>query len=407
MSSRPSLPEIFLVALRLGCTSFGGPVAHLAYFRKEYVEKRRWLDDTHYADLVALGQFLPGPASSQVGFGVGCVQRGLAGGLAAWLGFTLPSAVLMIAFGYGVATLGDLSTAGWLKGLKAAAVAVVAQAVWQMWRSLCPDLPRSLLAGVSAGVLILAPQAWSQVAVIVAGAAIGFTWLRPTAGGGAISPARQGPRNHHPAGLMAPPPAAASGLGFLLLFLILLIGLPALVRITNNPWLETADKFYRTGALVFGGGHVVLPLLEREVVAPGGVTPDQFLAGYGAAQAVPGPLFTFAAYLGTIMTRGPHGVAGGLWALGAIFLPALLVMAGAMPYWERLRQREEAQAALRGANAAVVGLLLAALYHPVGTSGLTDLRSTALAVAAFALLQWARLPAWAVVLLAAAAGAVS
>jgi len=410
MTSRPSLPEIFLVALRLGCTSFGGPVAHLAYFRKEYVEKRRWLDEAHYADLVALGQFLPGPASSQVGFGVGYLQHGLAGGLAAWLGFTLPSALLMIAFGYGVATLGELSAAGWLKGLKAAAVAVVAQAVWQMWRNLCPDLPRSLLAGASAGVLLLVTAAWSQVAVIAAGAAIGWRWLNPNRGSGAISPA----------GLMAPPPVARSGLVLLLLFFVLLLGLPAIVRITNNPLLETADKFYRTGALVFGGGHVVLPLLEREVVAPGMVTHDQFLAGYGAAQAVPGPLFTFAAYLGTVMSGGSissgfgpfdklraGGVLGGLWALGAIFLPALLVMAGAMPYWERLRRRSDAQAALRGANAAVVGVLLAALYHPVGTSGLTDARSTALAVAVFGLLQVARLPAWAVVGLATAVGAAS
>jgi len=394
MPSRPSLLEIFLVALRLGCTSFGGPVAHLAYFRKEYVEKRGWLDEAHYADLVALGQFLPGPASSQVGFGVGYLQRGLAGGLAAWLGFTLPSALLMIGFGYGVAALGDLSTAGWLKGLKAAAVAVVAQAVWQMWRNLCPDLPRSLLAGASAGVLILVTTAWSQVAVIAAGALIGWWLLRPNL---PASP----PPDGGPGGPALP---AMLCLGT---FLALLLLLPVLVRLTNSPLLEVADRFYRTGALVFGGGHVVLPLLEREVVASGAVSHDQFLAGYGAAQAVPGPLFTFAAYLGTVMSRGPGGLAGGLWALGAIFLPALLVMAGALPFWERLRRRNGAQAALRGANAAVVGVLLAALYHPVGTSGLTDGRSIALAAAAFVLLQVARLPAWAVVLLAAAAGSLA
>lgn len=395
VSARPSVAKIFLVALRLGCTSFGGPVAHLAYFRKEYVEKRQWLDEAHYADLVALGQFLPGPASSQVGFGVGYLQRGLAGGLAAWLGFTLPSAVLMIGFAYGVAALGDISAAGWLRGLKAAAVAVVAQAVWQMWRTLCPDLPRSLLAGASAGGLILVPAAWSQVAVIAAGAIVGFLFFQPKPDRG-----NPGERKH---GMSSPifPSFRASGI-CLGLFFVLLLGLPALVRVTSGPWLEMADKFYRTGALVFGGGHVVLPLLEREVVAPGAVTHDQFLAGYGAAQAVPGPLFTLAAYLGTVM-RGNWP--GGVGALGAIFLPALLVMAGAMPFWERLRRRQEAQAALRGANAAVVGLLLAALYHPVGTAGLTDGRSTALAVAAFVALQIARLPAWAVVLAAAAAGA--
>jgi chromate transporter len=386
--------EIFLVALRLGCTSFGGPVAHLAYFRKEYVEKRGWLDEEHYADLVALGQFLPGPASSQVGFGVGYLQHGLVGGLAAWLGFTLPSAVLMIAFGYGVTALGDLSSAGWLKGLKAAAVAVVAQAVWQMWRNLCPDLPRSLLAGASAGVLLLVTTAWSQVAVIAFGALVGMIWWRSTP-----APASR-PASPGPAASAGP----TSGAVCLALFLILLLALPALVRFTNNPLLAVADSFYRAGALVFGGGHVVLPLLEREVVASGAVTHDQFLAGYGAAQAVPGPLFTFSAYLGTVMSRGPQGLPGGLWALGAMFLPALLVMGGALPYWERLRRRAEAQAALRGANAAVVGVLLAALYHPVGTAGLTDVRSVMLALLAFGLLQVARLPAWAVVLLAAAAG---
>jgi chromate transporter len=395
VSARPTIAEIFLVALRLGCTSFGGPVAHLAYFRKEYVERRHWLDEEHYADLVALGQFLPGPASSQVGFGVGYLQRGLAGGLAAWLGFTLPSAVLMISFGYGVAALGDLSAAGWLRGLKTAAVAVVAQAVWQMWRNLCPDLPRSLLAGASAGVLIVVSAAWGQIAVIAAGAGVGLLFFQP-------QPDRGDDEERNPeisSSAFPSFPAATICLG---LFFVLLLGLPALVGVTSSPWLEMADEFYRTGALVFGGGHVVLPLLEREVVASGGVTHDQFLAGYGAAQAVPGPLFTFAAYLGTVM-RGTW--LGGVWALGAIFLPALLVMAGAMSYWDRLRRRAGAQAALRGANAAVVGLLLAALYHPVGTAGLTDGRSIALAVAAFIALQTARLPAWAVVLAAAAAGA--
>ncbi len=397
MSSRRSLVEIFLVALRLGCTSFGGPVAHLAYFRKEYVEKRGWLDEAHYADLVALGQFLPGPGSSQVGFGVGYTQRGLAGGLAAWLGFTLPSALLMIAFGYGVAALGDLSGAGWLRGLKAAAVAVVAQAVWQMWRNLCPDLPRSLLAAASAAVLLLVPQAWSQIAVIAGGTLIGWLFLKSAPSTDAMSPRAQQD--------FAPTPR--TGFIWLALFFLLLAGLPAVVRITNNSsLLAVADKFYRSGALVFGGGHVVLPLLEREVVAPGWVAHDQFLAGYGAAQAVPGPLFTFAAYLGTVMSRGPGGIAGGFWALGAIFLPALLLMAGALPFWQALRHQPGARAAMRGANAAVVGVLLAALYNPVGTAGLTDGRSIALAVAGFVALQSARVPAWVVVLAAAATGAL-
>ncbi len=398
MPPRPSLLEIFLVALRLGCTSFGGPVAHLAYFRKEYVEKRRWLDDAHYADLVALCQFLPGPASSQTGFAIGCLQRGLAGGLAAWLGFTLPSAILMIGFAYGIAALGDLGAAGWLKGLKAAAVAVVAQAVWQMWRKLCPDLPRSVLAGLAAGLLVFLPQTGAQVAVIAGGALIGWLWLRagPSLADGPTSAAPNGP---------APSAGPAQGIPYLILFFVLLAGLPVLVRIADNPLAEIADKFYRSGALVFGGGHVVLPLLEREVVAPGWVTHDAFLAGYGAAQAVPGPLFTFSAYLGAVMSAGPRGWLGGWWALGAIFLPALLLVAGALPLWQTLRHQPAAQAALRGANASVVGVLLAALYDPVGTAGLVDGRSTALAVAAFVALQSARVPAWAVVGLAAGAGA--
>jgi chromate transporter len=407
MPSRPSLPEIFLVALRLGCTSFGGPVAHLAYFRTEYVEKRRWLDDAHYADLVALCQFLPGPASSQTGFGVGYLQRGLAGGLAAWLGFTLPSAVLMIGFAYGLATFGDLSSAGWLMGLKAAAVAVVAQAVWQMWRNLCPDLPRSALAGVSAGLLVFLPQTGAQVAVIAAGAVIGWMFFRSKEAG--PSPAWAQPLDGLEALSSSNGPDCAptrrTGVILLVLFFVLLAALPALVRVTSNPLLAVADKFYRSGALVFGGGHVVLPLLEREVVAPGWVTHDQFLAGYGAAQAMPGPLFTFGGYLGAIMNQGPRGWLGGLWALGAIFLPALLLVAGALPFWRTLRHQPAAQAALRGANAAVVGVLLAALYDPVGTAGLVDVRSTALAVAAFIALQSARVPAWAVVAAAAAAGA--
>lgn len=385
MPSRPSLLEIFLVALRLGCTSFGGPIAHLAFFRKEYVEKRRWLDEVHYADLVALCQFLPGPASSQTGFGIGYLQRGFAGGLAAWAGFTLPSALLMMVFAQGVASLGDVGAAGWLHGLKAAAVAVVAQAVWAMWRKLCPDVPRSVLAGVSAGLLLMLPYGWSQIAVIALGGVVGWAFLKPV---GTSMPNFPGP---------ATSAGPAGGWPCLLLFFVLLFGLPFLAKFTASPSVEIFDRFYRAGSLVFGGGHVVLPLLEREVVAPGWVTHDHFLAGYGAAQAVPGPLFTLSAYLGTVMTHGSGGVPGGLWALAAIFLPALLLVAGALPHWQTLRSRPAAQAALRGANAAVVGVLLAALIHPVGTAGLTGGRSTALAVAAFVALQSGRIPVWAVV----------
>lgn len=397
---RPSLPEIFLVALRLGCTSFGGPVAHLAFFREEYVVKRRWLDEAHYADLVALCQFLPGPASSQTGFGVGYLQRGLAGGLAAWLGFTLPSALLMIGFALGVASLGDLGTAGWLKGLKVAAVAVVAHAVWMMSRNLCPDWPRRALALVAAGLVLWLPWAWSQIAVIAAGALLGWILLKETG----THRGNTEERKHGETGSASPSfRISAICLG---LFLLLLLALPWLAHVTASPAIDIFDRFYRAGSLVFGGGHVVLPLLEREVVAPGWLTPDQFLAGYGAAQAVPGPLFTLSAYLGTVMSHGPGGVTGGVWALLAIFLPALLLVAGALPFWSALRHQPAAQAALRGANATVVGVLLAALWHPVGTAGIVDAGTLALAAAGFGALLSGKIPAWAVVVVSAGAGAI-
>jgi len=393
MPPRPSLSEIFLVALRLGCTSFGGPVAHLAYFREEYVVKRRWLDEAHYADLVALCQFLPGPASSQTGFGIGYLQRGLAGGLAAWLGFTLPSALLMIGFAYGVTSLGDLESAGWLKGLKVAAVAVVAQAVWSMGRNLCPDWARRALALAAAGLVLWLPFAWSQIAVIAAGAAIG--WMMRSSGGAPL------------AGRVARETATGNrGMGYLVLFFLLLLLLPWLAHTTVNPWLASFPFLYRAGSLVFGGGPVVLPLLESAVVEPGWVTHDQFLAGYGAAQAVPGPLFTLGAYLGTTMHHGGGGVMGGVWALLAIFLPALLLVAGALPFWSALRHRPGAQAALRGANAAVVGVLLAALIHPVGTAGIVDAGTLVVAVCGCLALWSGKAPAWAVVIAAAGAGAL-
>ncbi len=391
MPVRPSLPEIFLAALRLGCTSFGGPVAHLGYFRTEYVDRRRWLDDAHYADLVALCQFLPGPASSQVGFAVGWLQRGLAGGLAAWVGFTLPSALLMTAFALGVTRLGPLGAAGWLQGLKTAAVAVVAQAVWLMGVRLCPDLPRATLAlGAAAGLLLLPPAAWTQVAVIALGAGLGWWWFRAGREEAA-----------------APGPAVGSrriGALWLAAFFLLLAGLPVAAGLTGNPWIAIFDRFYRVGSLVFGGGHVILPLLEREVVAPGWLSHDQFLAGYGAAQALPGPLFTLCAYLGALLRVGPGGGWGALWAVVAIFTPSVLLVAGALPFWQEVRRQPGAQAALRGANATVVGVLLAALYQPVWTSGIVGMRSLALAVVIFAALQMWKLPPWVVVIAAAGLG---
>jgi len=386
---RPSLSEIFLVALRLGCTSFGGPIAHLAYFQQEYVEKRRWLTEEQYADLVALCQFLPGPASSQTGFAIGYQRSGLAGGLLAWLGFTLPSAVLMIAFGYGLAAMGNVSHAGWLQGLKAAAVAVVAQAVLAMWRSLCPDLPRSILAGATAGVLFLVSGAWSQVAVIALGALVGTVWLKPSAAAPAVAPV---------------PVRTGNGLPWLLIFFALLFALPWLARIFPGGWMDVADKFYRTGALVFGSGHAVLPLLEREVVTPGWLTHDQFLAGYGAVQAMPGPLFTFVGYLGAVIRVGPGGWLGGVWALIWVFTPALVIVLGVLPYWEKLRRIPAAQAALGGANAAVVGVLLAALIDPVARTGLANVWHVSLAVVAFASLQYLKIPTWLVVVSCALLG---
>jgi chromate transporter len=397
MAPRPSVLEIFLVALRLGCTSFGGPVAHLAYFRREYVERRRWLDDAHYADLVALCQFLPGPASSQTGYGIGYLQRGLPGALAAWLGFTLPSALLMIAFALGMAAVGEVGAAGWLNGLKTAAVAVVAHAVIGMWRNLCPDLVRSFLAAGAAAALLAWPHAWTQIALIAGGGVIGGLFLAPATTEGAATAAPN-------ARLMLPRREIA--ITCLAIFLFLLGALPLLARVTGNPALEAFEGFYRAGALVFGGGHVVLPLLESSVVSPGWVPHDQFLAGYGAAQAVPGPLFTFSAYLGAVASHGPGGWAGGAWALVAVFLPGLLLVTGTLPFWQALRGRPAAQAVLRGTNAAVVGVLLAALITPVMATGLTSRPSLGVACAAFALLQWTHVPAWAVVAGSAALGAV-
>jgi chromate transporter len=382
--------EVLPAFLRLGLTSFGGPVAHLGYFREEFVHRRRWLDDKSYADLVALCQFLPGPASSQVGLAVGLLRGGYAGALAAWIGFTLPSAVAMVLFGYGIGALGNAAGSGWLHGLKVAAVAVVAQAVLGMARTLAPDRARATLAVVAAIIALGAPSSWGQIGAIVLGGIVGALLLR---GGEEITPA-------------ALPLHVSRALGALLLalFFALLIGLPLLAAAIPLQGLKEFDAFYRAGSLVFGGGHVVLPLLQASVVPPGWVDNDAFLAGYGAAQAVPGPLFTFAAYLGTVMGPPPNGWIGAAICLIAIFLPSFLLVIGALPFWEQLRRRPVAQASLRGVNAAVVGLLLAALYQPVWTVGITDAADFALAVAAFLLLFMWQTPPWLVVILSAAAG---
>jgi chromate transporter len=390
-AARPAgLREVAWSFLRLGCLSFGGPVAHLGYLRAEFVQRRRWLDDAHYGDLVALCQFLPGPASSQVVFALGMQRAGLVGALLASVCFTLPSALLMIAFAYGVARGGDLHGAGWLHGLKLAAVAVVAQAVWGMGKKLCADRARVSLCLVAAAVLLAFPGAWVQLAVIVGGGLVGWGLYRRTVA--APAPAPKDRRRHLFAGAA------------LVLFAALLVVLPALARATDGGRLAVFDSFYRSGSLVFGGGHVVLPLLRAEIVPRGWLADDAFLAGYGAAQALPGPLFAFSSYLGTAMSAGPNRWLDGLWATVAIFLPAWLLVGGALPFWHRLRARAWAQAALLGANAAVVGVLLAALYRPVFLEGVHGALDVAAVFVAFGLLEGWKAPPWLVVLGMAAAG---
>jgi chromate transporter len=385
------LAEVGGAFLRLGLISFGGPVAHLGYFRKEFVERRGWLGDPAYADLVALCQFLPGPASSQVVFALGMQRAGLAGALLGSLCFMLPSAAAMILFGYGVASVGDIGQAGWLHGLKLAAVAVVARAVWGMSLALCPDWPRRILGIAAAATVLLLPGTLSQVGTIAACSVIGWLGFRGEATPGESSAG----------GLTRGHAWAAASLS---LFGLLLMALPILARATGDRPLAVFDGFYRAGSLVFGGGHVVLPLLRSEVVPPGWISDDAFLAGYGAAQAVPGPLFTFAGYLGTVIQSGPHAWTGGLLALFAIFLPGWLLVGGAYPFWHLIRGRVWAQAALRGASTAVVGILLAALYRPVCTEGISSARDAAAAAAAIVLLGRLRAPPWAVVVLMAALG---
>ena len=391
-AGRGSASEVLRIFLRLGLTSFGGPVAHLGYFRGEFVARRQWLDEASFADIVALCQFLPGPASSQTAISIGMLRAGLAGGLAAWLGFTMPSALAMIAFGYGVAWFSDLSHAAWLHGLKIVAVAVVANAVWSMARNLCPDKERATLAVAAAILATALPSAAGQIGAIIAGGIAGWAWLEATPRAAGAPIAVNVPR--------------ALSIASLALFFVLLGGLPLLRAALPSQGIAEFDAFYRSGALVFGGGHVVLPLLQAEVVPLGWVSNDAFLAGYGAAQAVPGPLFTFAAYLGTVMGPMPNGWLGGFICLVAIFLPSPLLLVGALPFWDSLRRRQAVQAALNGINAAVVGLLLAALYSPVWTSAIFGPRDFAIGVTAFLLLALWAVPPWLVVILGALATAL-
>jgi chromate transporter len=383
--AKGSAVEVFLVFLKLGLTSFGGPVAHLGYFRSEFVERRKWLSENSYADLVGLCQFLPGPASSQVGIAIGLSRGGYAGALAAWAAFTLPSAIALILFAYGLAALGSSWGGGWLHGLKVAAVAVVAMAILGMARTLTPDRVRATVAIIAMVVAIIVPTALGQIGGILLGGVVGLFFIR-------------GARPVDETVLPLPVNRTA-GATALIVFAALLAGLPILAAATDNAVLKLFDTFYRVSSFVFGGGHVVLPLLKSEVV-PTWVSNDAFLAGYGATQAVPGPLFTFAAYLGTVI--GGWQIA--LVCLAGIFLPSFLLVIGVLPFWDALRKKAAAQAVLAGVNAAVVGLLLAAFYDPVGTAGITNRFDYALGLAAFVLLFVWKTPPWLVVVLCGIAG---
>ena len=382
--------EVFLAFLKLGLTAFGGPIAHLGYFRAEFVLRRRWLSEAEYADLVALCQFLPGPASSQAGFALGLQRAGPLGALAAWTGFTLPSAALLVAFAFGAAALDGPVAQGVLGGLKLVAVAVVAQAVWGMAQSLAPDGQRAGIALMAVAVTIMLGGSAGQVTAILLGGLAGLLWCR-----NGVAPARSDMRFSF---------GPLQGAICLAVFALLLVGLPLLAGVSGWHGLALFDAFYCAGALVFGGGHVVLPLLDAETVASGWVGRDAFLAGYGAAQAVPGPLFAFAAYLGAVGSLSPNGIVGAAIALVAIFLPGLLLVLGVLPFWAMLRDRPWAAAAMRGTNAAVVGLLGAALYDPVWTSAVLEPRDFVLALTGFIALTAWRAPPWLVVLALALAG---
>jgi chromate transporter len=382
--------EVLLVYLRLGLSCFGGPIAHIGYFRDEFVTRRRWLDERAYADLVALCQFLPGPASSQVGFSIGLMRAGYLGGLAAWTGFTLPSAIVLVLFAYGAGRLSGPLGTGLIHGLKLVAVAIVAQAVWGMARTLCPDRERASIAAVAALLILLSTSSVVQLAAILLGGIAGLLLCR-----GAPTIA---------AGHVTLPVSRAAGLAALAAFFVLLVGLLLVQGRSSLDGLNLFAAFYRSGALVFGGGHVVLPLLREAFVTPGWVSDDAFLAGYGAAQAVPGPLFTFAAYLGTVVKLSPNGLLGAALGLIGIFLPGILILIGTLPFWDALRVRPNAQAAMRGINAAVVGILGAALYNPVWTSSVKTPADFAVALVGFVLLTAWRAPPFVVVLVSALGG---
>lgn len=382
-----SLIEIFLVSTRLGLTSFGGPTAHLGYFHEEYVRRRKWMDEKSYADLVALCQFLPGPSSSQVGIGIGIMRAGIVGGITSFIGFTFPSVLALIAFAL-LMTGFDVGNAGWIHGLKIVAVAIVAHAIIGMAKSLTPDLKRKAIAILALLVTILWQTAFSQVAVILMAAFIGFLLLDQENEGGVVQSRF--------------PVSKQVGAICLVVFVGLLVVLPLLKEITGSYWVAMFDSFYRSGSFVFGGGHVVLPLLEKEFVPTGWMSEEAFLAGYGVTQAVPGPLFTFAAYLGTVM----NGWQGGVVATVSIFLPAFLLVIGALPFWDQLRNHPKITGVIMGMNAAVIGILIAALYSPIWTSSILEVKDFALAVILFSMLSYWKLPPWIVVVTGAVVGLV-
>ena len=384
--------DVFLIFLRLGLTSFGVQVAHLGYFREEFVERRQCLNEHAYIDLVALCQILPGPASSQVGIAIGLSRAGYFGAIVAWLGFTLPSAIILVLFAFGLTKIGNALDAGWLHGLKIIAVAVVAQAVWQMSKALCPDLIRKIFALVAALITVLFPNAWGQVGVILGGGIIGWLLLKN---------APIFPHIHFPIKI-----SKCSGVIALSLFFTLLILLPLLAAGSHSNFVSICAGFFRAGSLVFGGGHVVLPLLQSVVISPGLITNELFLAGYGAAQAMPGPLFSFAAYLGALLKLEPNGLLGASTCLIAIYLPSFLLVIGVLPFWEQLRRYPAMKQAMQGINAVVVGILLAALYNPVWTNAIYNAVDFFVALGALLLLNFWKFPPWLVVLIGAGIGQI-
>ncbi len=389
-----SAAEVLFAFTKLGVSCFGGPIAHIGYFRQEFVVRRRWLDEHTYADRVALCQFLPGPASSQVGFSLGLIRGGYLGGLAAWVGFTLPSAIALVLFAYGASALKEPVGTGLLHGLKLVAVAIVAQAVWGMARTLCPDRQRASIAVISALIILFSSSSIAQIGAIVLGGAFGFLLCRA------------GPPLPSDQGQIPVPVSRQVGLLALAIFFLLLAGLPVFKALTHSQSVALFEAFYRSGALVFGGGHVVLPLLREATVSPGWVSDNAFLAGYGAAQAVPGPLFTFSAYLGAVMGPSPNGVTGAAISRVAIFVPGILVLIATLPFWETFRRRIWAQSVMRGVNAAVVGLLGAALYNPVWTSSVNAPMDFGLALVGFVLLTVWQTPPLMVVAVSAIGGIV-